>query len=171
MIRMIGAGLVVLAAALAGFGCAASVRAQCAQLEGLCWALAYMKSEISSRLTPLPLLFSSLAQCRQKDIAAFFGEAGRALSVPPGCTVPVSFKRGFAAAPALRLGGTCVQALYGLAMGLGRFELESQLAAIEACRRTVEQELLIVQAQKRARCRSYETIGVCAGLALAVILL
>ena len=32
-------------------------------------------------------------------------------------------------------------------------------------------ELAEVQAGSRARCRSYETIGICAGLALAVILL
>lgn len=56
-------------------------------------------------------------------------------------------------------------------MGLGRFDLESQLAAIERAKGSITSVLLQLQAQKRARCRSYETIGICAGLALAVILL
>ena len=64
-----------------------------------------------------------------------------------------------------------MQALYGLAQALGRFELESQLAAIERTKGHITSVLLQVQAQKRARCRSYETLGICAGLALAVILL
>ena len=64
-----------------------------------------------------------------------------------------------------------MQTLYGLSMGLGRFDLESQLAAIERAKGSITSVLLQLQAQKRARCRSYETIGICAGLALAVILL
>ena len=109
-------------------------------------------------------------QCAQLE-GLFFEAAGRALSVPPGCTVPVSFKRGFQASPGLSPGQEAVQALYGLSMELGRFDLESQLAAIERAKGSITSVLLQLQAQKRARCRSYETIGICAGLALAVILL
>ena len=64
-----------------------------------------------------------------------------------------------------------MQALYGLSLNLGRFDLESQLAAIERTKESVTAALLALQGQKRARCRSYETIGICAGLALAVMLL
>ena len=108
---------------------------------------------------------------RQKDVAAFFAEAGRALSAQPYCTVPVCFKRGFQQAKGFRPGDESVQALYGLSLNLGRFDLESQLAAIERTKASVTAALLALQGQKRARCRSYETIGICAGLALAVMLL
>ena len=109
MLRLLGAALVTLSASLVGFGFARGVRRQCAQLEGLLWALDFMQSELSSRLTPLPQLFSALSACRQKDVALFFEAAGRALSVPPGCTVPVSFKRGFQASPGLSPGQEAVQ--------------------------------------------------------------
>ena len=171
MIRLLGAGLVTLAASMAGFGCASAVRTQCAQLAALIAAMDYMKSEMSARLTPLPVLFSTLGASRQKDAARFFEAAGRALATPPGCTIPVSFRRGFQSAPGLRPGQDAVQALYTLSMGLGQFELEAQLRAVETCRERLAAALLSLQAQKRARCRSYETIGICAGLALAVILL
>ena len=170
MLRLIGAALVTLSASLVGFGFARGVRRQCAQLEGLLWALDFMQAELSARLTPLQL-FSALSACRQKDVALFFEAAGRALSVPSGCTVPVSFKRGFQASPGLSPGQEAVQTLYGLSTALGRFDLESQLAAIERAKGSITSVLLQLQAQKRARCRSYETIGICAGLALAVILL
>ena len=171
MLKIIGASFIVVASGAVGFGFARAIRLQCAQLEGFLWALDYMQSEMSARLTPLAQIFSMLGACRQKDVALFFMEAARTLSQPPGCTVPVSFKRGFQASPALCLGQDGVQALYGLSMSLGRFELESQLAAIERAKGSITSILLSLQAQKRARCRSYETIGVCAGLALAVILL
>lgn len=54
MLRLLGAALVTLSASLVGFGFARGVRRQCAQLEGLLWALDFMQSELSSRLTPLP---------------------------------------------------------------------------------------------------------------------
>ena len=171
MIRMIGAALVVLSSGAVGFGFARAVKLQCAQLEGLLWALDTMPSEMSARLTPLAQLFSGLSACRQKDVAAFFAEAGRALSAQPYCTVPVCFKRGFQQAKGFRPGDESVQALYGLSLNLGRFDLESQLAAIERTKASVTAALLALQGQKRARCRSYETIGICAGLALAVMLL
>lgn len=72
MIRMIGAALVVLSSGAVGFGFARAVKLQCAQLEGLLWALDTMQSEMSARLTPLAQLFSGLSACRQKDVAAFF---------------------------------------------------------------------------------------------------
>ena len=171
MIRIIGAGLVVLSASAVGFGFARAVRLQCAQLEGLLWALEFMKSEMSAHLTPLPGIFGMLGSCRQKDVALFFTAAADALGTPPGCTLPVSFKRGFEASQSFRPGETAVQTLYALSAGLGRFDLESQLAAIEQAKGHITRALLNLQAQKPGRCRSYETIGVCAGLALAVILL
>ena len=117
MLRLLGAALVTLSASLVGFGFARGVRRQCAQLEGLLWALDFMQSELSSRLTPLPQLFSALSACRQRDVALFFEAAGRALSVPPGCTVPVSFKRGFQASSGLSPGQGAVQALEGFENG------------------------------------------------------
>ena len=171
MIRLFGASLVVLAASAAGFGFAKNVRLQCAQLDALSWALETMASEMSARLTPLPEIFLLLGSGAQKDVSLFFKTAAMALTTPPGCTVPVAFKRGFAAAMNFRPGEQAVQALYALSAGLGRFTLERQLAAIEQAKTAVTMELLSLQAQKQARCRSYGTIGVCAGLALAVILL
>ena len=171
MIRLFGAGLVALAASAAGFGFAQRVRVQCAQLDALSWALETMTSEMSARLTPLPEIFLLLGSGAQKDVSLFFKTAAMALTTPPGCTVPVAFKRGFAAAMNFRPGEQAVQALYALSAGLGRFTLERQLAAIEQAKTAVTRELLSLQAQKQARCRSYGTIGVCAGLALAVILL
>ena len=171
MIRLFGASLVVLAASAAGFGFAKNVRLQCAQLDALSWALETMAGEMSARLTPLPEIFLLLGSGAQKDVSLFFKTAAMALTTPPGCTVPVAFKRGFAAAMNFRPGEQAVQALYALSAGLGRFTLERQLAAIEQAKTAVTMELLSLQAQKQARCRSYGTIGVCAGLALAVILL
>lgn len=68
MIRMIGAALVVLSSGAVGFGFARAVKLQCAQLEGLLWALDTMQSEMSARLT------------RWRSFSRGFAPAGRRMS-------------------------------------------------------------------------------------------
>ena len=57
------------------------------------------------------------------------------------------------------------------ALSLGKFDAAGQVSAIELAAGRLRQELQALESRRRERCRSYETIGVCAGLALAVILL
>lgn len=171
MIRMIGAALVVLSSGAVGFGFARAVKLQCAQLEGLLWALDTMQSEMSARLTRWRSFSRGFAPAGRRMSRLFLRKPeGRCLrSLTARCRV--CFKRGFQQARGFRPGDESVQALYGLSLNLGRFDLESQLAAIERTKASVTAALLALQGQKRARCRSYETIGICAGLALAVMLL
>ena len=54
---------------------------------------------------------------------------------------------------------------------LGKFDLEGQISGIDAVRSFCEQELNSLSANKQNRIRSYETLGICAGAALAVLLI
>ena len=72
MIRMIGAALVVLSSGAVGFGFARAVKLQCAQLEGLLWALDTMQSEMSARLTPLAQLFLGAFRLPAEGCRGFF---------------------------------------------------------------------------------------------------
>ena len=71
---------------------------------------------------------------------------------------------------ALTLSARARQTLCTLAFSLGKFDVGGQLRAITLAQAHLRAELDELQSGSRARCRSYETIGVCAGLALAVLL-
>ena len=150
MIKLLGTAMIVLGSGSAGFGFARAVRAQLRQLNALLAALEAMKGEIEYRLTPLPELFAALGEGTEPVTAAFFR----------GCAAMMEADR--ALPPQLVL---------GRAFSLGKFDLGGQVRAIELAQERLRAELAEVQAGSRARCRSYETIGICAGLALAVILL
>lgn len=54
---------------------------------------------------------------------------------------------------------------------LGRFDLEGQLKGIDGISREAAAELDRLTKNQDARLRSYQTLGLCAGAALAILLL
>ena len=169
--KLLGILVIVVAASAAGFGFAAEVRAQIRQLTALITALDYMKSEMECNLTPLPQLFAALGQQGERTIAALFARCGDAMlgnaSLPP----QQALRDALTQTRGLRLSGQTRQSLESLGLSLGKFDLGGQSRAVDLAKARLQAELDTLLAGSRARCRSYETIGICAGLALAVILL
>jgi hypothetical protein len=54
---------------------------------------------------------------------------------------------------------------------LGRFDLEGQLQGIQSVRKRCEESLVSIRNNRDERLRSYQTLGVCSGVALAIVLL
>ena len=58
-----------------------------------------------------------------------------------------------------------------LGHSLGRYDLEGQLQGIRCVRRRTEESLEFIRKNRDERLRSYQTLGICAGAALAIILI
>lgn len=72
---------------------------------------------------------------------------------------------------AQQLSVRCVCHLRELGSVLGRYDAQEQTLALQALIGRVEESIRQLQLGKADRCRSYEVLGVCAGCALAIILL
>lgn len=171
MVKLVGMILVVAASSAVGFGFAANIRAQSRQIEALLSALSYMKNEIAYRLTPLPELFYLLGKSAARPVGAFFAACAEALMQNPSASVQGVVRSALSQTPQLAITQQTRQTLLELALSLGKFDANGAGAALELAESRLRQELMVLDSHKRERCRSYETIGVCAGLALAVILL
>ena len=57
-----------------------------------------------------------------------------------------------------------------LGSSLGRFDLQGQLQGLEAVRAYCRSELEQMATGRETRLRSYQTLGLCAGAALAILL-
>lgn len=165
--KWMGAILVIAGCGGFGFSIAAGCRREERLLRQLIQALQYMQWELQYRLTPLPEL------CRQTGKAAsgvvrdiFLGLAReldwQASPDVSGCMsaalkrnreLPRNLKRLF-----LQL-GHC----------LGRFDLQGQLLGLESVRAACEGELAVLNKNRDVRLRSYQTLGLCAGAALAIL--
>lgn len=154
-----------------GLGLARTVRRQQAQTLAFIDAVLRIRHELQYRLTPLPDVFLALQESREAAVAAFFSGLAGSLSVADTCTV------GYACRQALRrTEGLCIPAgvrtaLMSLFDTLGKYDLDGNLQALDLALGRLREEARQLQGSATARCKTYVTLGVCTGLAVAVILI
>ena len=78
-------------------------------------------------------------------------------------------RKSLAAAPALP--GEVGRILLELAPGLGQYDVQCQLYSLDLAAGQAQALIERCQSEQKGRVRSYYTLGVCAGLALAIMLL
>ncbi len=167
-IKWIGAILIVTGCGGFGFLMASAYRAEEKTLEALCRALEYMSCELSYRMTPLPQLCRSTAQLVTGKIRTIFLLLAQELEqqVAPDA---VSCMRAVQAS--VNLPNSIQDILTQLGNSLGCFDLSGQLRGIESCLKNAQSNLRYLSDHRQNRLRSYQTLGLCAGAALAILFL
>ena len=172
MLKEIGALCIVLSTSFVGFGFAGSIRRQARQLAAVLEALGYLKGEIVYRRTPLAQVFAMLpAAVSDAAVGAFFRRCACAMEDDRTRSARSAMRIALEQTPQLALSQAAQQTLLTLGASLGQFDLDGQCRAIELASARLETQLSQLEQGRSARCRSYATIGICAGLAVAVILL
>lgn len=167
--KWIGAALIILGCGGFGFSLAAAHKREERCLRQLIAALDYMECELQFRLTPLPDLCRSAGQEGK-------GEVGQALlTLSAEIDAQISPDVDYCMAAALKrhpeLPGITAENLRMLGHSLGRFDLKGQIAGLEAVRGKCRQDLEKLQSDRDSRLRNYQTLGLCAGAALAILLI
>lgn len=167
VLKIVGAVLVVVSCGGVGFKIATNYRRDENALQQLVGILDFMHCELQYHLTPLPSL------CRQ--VAADFGnmpghlfeelaqemEAQTSSNIGQCMTSVISKNRTI---PAI----TRNQMMH-LGNSMGRFDLDGQLKGLEAVRQDCIRFLEEMRNNRDVRLRSYQTLGLCVGGALAIL--
>lgn len=167
MYKWIGAVFVISGCAGFGFSLAAEHRRREGWLLQLIRALERMECELQYMLTPLPELCRSAAEASSGAIRGVFLACAaeleeRTMPDAASCMQAAVSKAGFSYQPIRYL-------LVQLGQSLGRFDLQGQLRGLEAVRRQCEMEQERLAHGQNERLRCYKTLGICAGLALAIL--
>ena len=167
--KWIGAILIVASCTACGFSIAAGKRKEEYLMLQLLRILQCMETELRYRLTPLPELCQMAAGESSGILKNVFLNLSRELyrqKLPDA---------GSCMAAAI---GTCGDLpnrirsiLSQLGYSLGRYDLEGQLQGIQVVRRRTEESLESLRKNRDERLRSYQTLGICAGMALVIILI
>ena len=143
-------------------------RREVAALHQLVQAMDAMICELEYRLTPLPDLCRFGAENTKGGVASFFNVLGNALdeqiSPDVACCTTAALKKVTSLPP------HASAQLQSFGQTLGRFDLSGQLSAMEHCRQSCLGQLEVLEHQQTQRLRSYQTLGFCAGAALAILL-
>lgn len=168
-LKSIGAALII--AGCGGFGLklAADHRKEERTLRQLIAALDYMECELQYRLTALPELCRQAARECGGALRDFFAALARELddrlSPDAESCMRAALGKAQGLPPSAR---TCLRVL---GSSLGRFDLPGQLKGLDAARAACRRSLAALSENRDVRLRSYQTLSLCAGAALAILLL
>lgn len=167
--RLIGAVMILAACTGCGFSAAAGKRREEKLLYQLLHILQFMESELRYRMTPLPELCRMAAGEVPGTLRTVFLNLYRELSwqkLPDAASCMAAAIQRTGEMP-----GRIRRLLAQFGQTLGRFDLEGQLQGIRALQRRCEDALESIRQNRDERLRSYRTLGVCCGAALAILLL
>lgn len=168
MIRMLGAALIGLSAAWLGVSLSVQMRRRLQAVTALRDALLLMGQKISFYRLPLPQLFRELAV--ESSLPVFFGKASDRLEQNRDRTAEAVLCSCLEESDNLGLppeGQACLRRLFG---SIGRLDGQNQADLVT---RTVQEldrleEQLRVDLGQKSRC--YRAVGICGGLAAAILL-
>ena len=167
--KWIGAILIMASCSGCGFAIAAGKRREEQLLYQLIGILQFLEADLQYRLTPLPELCRLAAGETRGILRTVFLNLYRELKwqkLPDaGSCMYAAIQRSGEIPPKVR------RLLVQLGHTLGRFDLPGQLQGIQSVRKRSEEALDAIRKNRDERLRSYQTLGICAGAALAIILI
>ncbi len=168
-IRWIGAAMILLAGGGYGYVTARQYRCEEKALEELRQLLMYLSSELQCRLTPLPQLLAEAAKQGKGVISRVFLQLQQALDEQLLPDAEICMVHAVEHTPALP--ENAKDRLLYLGKQLGKFDLDGQLAGLDAVKQMCERDLAGLRSEREAKLRSNQVLGLCAGAALVILLI
>ncbi len=167
--KWIGALLIVAGCGGFGFTLGANYRLELGLIRDLLRILDHMSCELAYRLTPLPELCRGAADQVRGQLRQLLLCLADQLDGHTSPDVSAAMARSLEEFPSLP--EEIRQLLGQLGSSLGRFGLEGQLKGLGSLRGEVKALLDQRNAQREVRIRNYQTLSLCAGAALAILLI
>jgi len=166
-LKILGAICVVAGCGACGFMMAAHHIGKIRKLQIFLSAVDFMECELQYRCTTLPNLCRQAAQVSQgivKQVLIMLADELDAQIAP-------NVQRCLAAVMAKSSGfdRPLQEAFTELGKNLGKFDLAGQIKGLQSTRKFCEEILQQLMQNKDSRLRSYQTLGLCAGAAIAIL--
>ena len=168
-IRLIGAILIFVGCGGFGFSMAVHYRKQERYLQQLVQVLDYFSCELQYRLTPLPEICRSASTIVDGIIGRVFLDLAARLESQ--AAPDASGCMDLVLAENKELPRKVAEILSNLGKSLGHFDLNGQLTQIKGIRTDCQILLDAFRASSDIRIRNFQTLGLCAGAALAILLI
>lgn len=166
--KLIGCVLIVLGFAGCGFYGAFAYRAEIELLRCLYVALQHMAAQLKYKLLPLPALLSDAASTAKGKIGELFlslsAELDRQSCPDVKTCLAVVLARESGLPKSVR------DSMTDLSHSLGKFDLDGQLQGLEYMLEHLKEKLLLLEQDKTLKVQLARTVGICAGIGLAIIL-
>lgn len=165
--KIIGVIFVILSAGSVGFQMAAALRRKSGLLRELEDALRLMRSEIDVYGTPLPQVFAAMAASTDGTLEALFSCIAKDMDANRWVTPSDAVRLALQNVEDDNIGSV----LLPLSKMLGKYDIEAQLQGINSALLQTSQKITDLEQERKLKSKTYRTLGICAGLAVAILLL
>lgn len=171
MVKLLGALLVICGGCAWGVLEVMRLKRRCRILNELTSAVGAMRSEITTRLTPVPELISRMTRESAEPVRTFFVNVEKRLGSIGEATLYDLWGEALSETPELSLLQDELDALSDVPRALGRYELEEQRLALNRTERQLEQfsERAKQVYERDSKIKGF--IGVAAGILIALLLI
>lgn len=167
--KWIGAILVILGCGGFGFSLAAAQRYEERTLRNLIRGLDFMACELQYRMTPLPEVCAMAAKENHGCVSRVLELLAREMEAQVSPDADRCMQAALSAVGDIPRHTRAAFSVLG--QSLGRFDLDGQLKSLEGVRSDCRRKLKELTTDKELRQRSYQTLGLCTGAALAILLI
>lgn len=165
--QIIGAIMIFSGCGAFGFSLASSYAKKKNMFNQLLRILQLTESELQYKLSPLPELFRHASEDIRGPLKNVFLNFSRELDWHSAPDAYSCMKNAIKITPNLPI--EIRKILNQLGHTLGRFDLQGQLQGIQAVKQVCNVELKRISDESVVRVRSYQTLGLCTGAALAIL--
>lgn len=169
--RLAGIILIVVSTGSVGIRIARGLHRRCRFLRQLIDALQLLKNEIAVCATPLPQAFALMAVATDGPLERLFSAIAREMDRNRWTTPLAAVRKALNQTPELPESDPASQTLVDLAARLGKYDTDSQLQGIDLAVLRLTEVLHQAEVEKSTRSKTYQTLGICAGLAMAILLM
>ena len=169
MIRIIGAALTIIGCTTIGFLLATSVKSEIKIIQGLISILMGWKNNIHYYQTPLPELCSSIRSYDTSILRKLFHDFHQQLAsntYHDAHQIMLKVLSGYPELPQ-----SCYNLLQKLGEGLGKYDSTGQLNEIDAVLNEANHILCRLKDNEPSQVKCYRAFGICAGVALAILII
>ncbi len=166
-VKWIGAILIICACGGFGFRLAAVQKREERDLRELMCILEFMSNELQCHLTPLPILCRQAAQCFSGNMGRLFTILAHELEQQLSSNAAECMESALYQCSGLP--ENTVPLLRQFGSTLGRFDLEGQQKELLSLYSDCSEALSKLKENRDTRHRTYQTLGLCAGAALAIL--
>ncbi len=172
MLRLMGAVLIFGSCAAAGLSARQSLRRRVSADDAMLLALSVMISEISCRRTPLPEIFTELAENEDRTVRSVFGGLQRRLREQQDKTLGYVWRANLRETrEMIGLGRPECDILCEAANYLGRYDAAEQAAGLQRIQQRLDSARRTAADELQQKGGLYRTCGIALGLLTVLVLI
>ena len=168
-IRIIGAVLIILSCTAVGYYLVMNHKREENAVAELISVLDFMECELQYRLTPLPELCRMAAAENKGAVCDLMLTLANELDSQISPDAASCMTAALAKYP--KFPDRARRLLQKLGGSLGRFDMDGQLRGLENTRMLCRKELEALSQHRDQRLKNYQTLAICSGVALAILLI